>query len=191
MATDEDTQFRLVTGVTVPLSDQLSGQFDVQNRWREEGDLLELRGAIDYKANDWLTLTGALVYTEQDPADDIRLQSQAVMTFGPISLRSRVEARWYDNGDRPLIRLRQRVQFTQPLGPKTKAYVSGELLYIARTATRGQDARIDAARYEAMVLHRLSPALEVGAGYRLIQTPRKGRTDRISHSPSVTLNWKL
>ncbi len=65
-------------------------------------------------------LTGAVVYTEQDPADDIRLQQRATIVRSiaqPARASSSAGSR---RGDRPVIRLRQRVQFTLPLGPKTK-----------------------------------------------------------------------
>ncbi len=42
-----------------------------------------------------------------------------------------------------------------------------------------------------MLQHRLSDSLDAGIGYRMIYIPRKNATDRISHSPQITLNWRL
>ncbi|OYW46561.1 MAG: hypothetical protein B7Z08_07145 [Sphingomonadales bacterium 32-68-7] len=190
-ATEEDTQFRLASGIAVTLSERFTAHVEPQHRWRAEGDLFELRTALDYAVNDWLTLTGAVVYTEQDPADDIRLQQQATLTFGPVAFRSRVEQRWYDRGDRPVIRLRQRVQFTQPITPRARAAISAELLYIARPQERGQRERVDQVRIEATLAQRLSDTFEAGIGYRGVFIPRAGQSDRISHTPQVTLNWRL
>lgn len=190
-AADEDTQLWLVATVSTPVGENLTANFEIQPRFRTFGDQVQFRPGIDYKVSDRLTLGGAVVYTESGGPWEFRTQQQATLTLGQLALRTRVEQRWYDGGDRPQIRLRQRAQWNQPLAKDLRATVSGEILYIARSETRGADDRVDQLRLQTALLHRFSPRLEGGIGYGLLYTPRKGQPDRLSHAPQLSLTLRL
>jgi hypothetical protein len=148
------------------------------------------RASLEHKVSDRLSLGGAVAYVEFAAGNEFRLHQQALITAGPLALRTRVEERWFAGADRAQIRLRQRIAATLPLTESTRAVVGGELLYIAQAENTAQDERVDQWRAQATLQHSLSDHLDGSAGYLLIYSPRSGADDRISHVPQLSLTWR-
>ena len=189
-AADEDTQLWLYGNLVLPVAPDTAATLEVSPRLRDNGDQWLFLASADYKASDRVSLGGALAYLAFDGGHEFRLHQQAVITLGPIALRSRAEERWFAGADRMQLRLRQRIAASVPLAQDTRATLAGELLYIARPETAGTAAHVDSWRAQAMVQHKLSAHFDAGAGYLLVYTPRPGAPDRISHVPQLTLTWR-
>jgi hypothetical protein len=190
-ASDEDTQLWLYFNAVVPLGRKATGTFEITPKFREAGDQLQLRGTVDFKVSPALSLGGGAAYVNNDGPDEFRPHQQLTLTAGPLAFRTRVEERFFNGADRMQLRLRQRVQLTEPVAKDTKLIGSAELLYIARTESRATDPRIDNWRFSAGVQHRFAKHVEGTLGYLLIYSPRAGKPDRLSHVPQLTLTARL
>lgn len=188
-AADEDVQLWTTQSAIVPLTDGVTGTFDMSERYREGSDQLLTRASADYKLSDAATLGGGLAYVVTvDGANETRPHQQLIYALGPLVLRSRAEERFFEGADRMELRLRQRATATWPIAGQWKASLAGELLYIARSQDRDRDAHVDQWRANATLARPLADKLEGTLGYLAILSPRDG-PDRLSHviQFSVTL----
>jgi hypothetical protein len=190
-ASDEDTQLRRYFNTVAPLGHGATGTFEITPKFRQAGDQLQLRGTVDFKVSPTVSLGGGAAYVNSDGPDEFRPHQQLTIALGPLALRTRVEERFFHGGDRMQLRLRQRMQLTEPVAKDTKLIGSAELLYIARPENRTSDARIDSWRFTAAVQHRFARHIEGTLGYLLIYSPRAGKPDKLSHVPQVTLTARL
>ena len=133
---------------------------------------------------------GAAYVSTIGSADEIRPHQQLTLTFGPLTLRTRAEERFFENADRMEFRLRQRIGATIPLSQDLKAGLAGELLYTARSQNAGQSAHVDQWRAQATIVRRLGDTLEGTLGYLAILSPRNGGPDRLSHVAQVALTLR-
>ena len=191
LASDEDTQLWLYFNTVVPLGEKATGTFEITPKFREAGDQLQLRGTVDFKVSPAISLGGGAAYVNNEGPDEFRPHQQLTITAGPLAFRTRVEERFFQGADRMQLRLRQRLQLTEPVAKDTKLIGSAELLYIARPENRTSDARIDSWRFTAAVQHRFARHIEGTLGYLLIYSPRAGKPDKLSHVPQVTLTARL
>jgi hypothetical protein len=191
-AADEDTQLWLYFNTVVPVAKDANATIELSPRIRESGDQFLARGTVDFKLSPGVTLGGGAAYVENHgAADEFRPHQQLTLTAGPLSFRTRVEERFFTGADRMQLRLRQRIQLTEPIAQGTKFSLAGELLYIARPENRTTDARIDSWRGTASLQHRFSKHVEGTLGYLLLYSPREGKPDKLSHVPQVTLTARL
>jgi len=191
-AADEDTQFWIYMNSVVPVGDKATATLELSPRFREGGDQFLTRGVVDYKLTPHISLGGGAAYViNEEDADEIRTIQQLTLTTGSLAFRTRVEERFFEDGDRAQLRLRQRVQLTEPIAKDTRLSVSGELLYIARTEDHTSDPRVDSWRFATAIQHRFSKRFEGGLGYLLIYAPKEGKPDKISHVPQLTLTARL
>ena len=121
---------------------------------------------------------------------EIRPYQQVGYSTGILSLRTRIEERFYDNSDRMALRLRQRVQLSDDIAPKLKAAGSIELLYQLRDRNDGGPQRIDQWRFNAGLTYRAADKLEVTGGYLLQLRPRPGG-DTYTHVPQLTATYRF
>jgi len=191
LASDEDTQFWLSASVTGPLADDVSGSFDLSQRWRDGPNQLFARASADYKATPWLNLGGGATWVAFAGGHEFRPHEQATITVGRLAFRSRAEERFFAGADRMQLRLRERVQLTEPVVKDTNLIAMAELLYIARPENRTSDARIDAWRFAGAIQHKFSSCLDGTLGYMLSYGPRAGAPDKISHIPQASLTLHL
>jgi hypothetical protein len=191
-ASDADTQLWLYFNTVVPVSKAATATLEMSPRFREGGDQFLTRGTLDFKLTPAISLGGGAAYVANHGApDEFRPHQQLTITAGPLALRTRMEERFFQGADRMQLRLRQRVQLSEPVATDTKLTVSGELLYIARTENRTTDPRVDSWRFNAAVQHRFATHIDGTLGYLLIYSPRAGKPDKLSHVPQVTLTARL
>jgi hypothetical protein len=190
-AAEEDFQLWLAQSVSAPLSSAVHGTLDLSQRFRENGDQLLTRGTAEFRLSPVAVVGGGAAYVSTvDSADEFRPHQQLTLTYGPLTFRTRLEERFFEDADRMELRLRQRIGATVPLSQDLKAGLAGELLYIARSQNSVQDARVDQWRGQATLARRLGDTLEGTLGYLAILAPRSGGPDKLSHVAQVTLTLR-
>jgi len=191
-AEQQDTQLWLYFNTVVPVATNANATFELSPRFREGGDQFLTRGTVDFKVAPGLSLGGGTAYGENHGgADEFRTHQQLTLTAGPLAFRTRVEERFFTGADRMQLRLRQRIQLTEPVARDTRLSLAGEVFYIARPENRTSDARVESWRGSASLQHRFSKHVEGTLGYLLLYAPRAGKPDKLSHVPQLTLTARL
>lgn len=186
-ATQDDAQLWLFLQAAVPIEDGVTASFEISPRMRENEDQVLVRGNVDFRIANGVELGGGAAWVDYASGHEFRTQQQATLTSGITQFRTRIEQRFFGGADRAQWRLRQRVQVTLPVAQNLRAVANAELLYIARTESPLQQARVDSWRFNVMANYRVSQSLEIGAGYLAIYSPRAGAADRLSHVPTLRL----
>ncbi len=190
-AADEDVQLWITETGSLPLSSAVQGTLDLSQRFRENGDQLLTRGTVDFRLSPSVTVGGGAAYVATlGSADELRPHQQLTVALGPVSLRTRVEERFFYGADRMELRLRQRIAATVPLTQRLKAGITGELLYTARARNDGEGSHVDSWRGGATLSRRFGEGLEGTAGYLAIYSPRDGGPDKLSHVAQLTLTLR-
>jgi len=187
-AADEDFQLWISESTSVPLSPTTQGTLDLSQRIRESGNQLLTRGTIEFRLSPAAEVGGGVAYVSTvDSANEVRPHQQLTLDFGALTLRTRIEERFFEHAYRMELRLRQRVGVTVPVSRRLKAGLAGELLYIARSQDSGQDAHVDQWRANATLARNLGDNLQGTLGYLAVLSPRHGGADKLSHVAQVTL----
>lgn len=190
-AADEDVQLWITQIASAPLAEGVGGSLDLSQRFRENGDQLLTRGSVDFRLSGVASVGGGAAYVATvDSAGELRPHQQLTLIFGPVTLRSRIEERFFDDADRMELRLRQRIAVSLPVAPRLKAGMTGELLYTARSRKDGDGDRVDSWRGGATLTRRLGVGLEGTVGYLAILAPRSGAPDKLSHVAQISLALK-
>lgn len=193
-AAEEDTQFWLNAVATGPIGNTTTLTMDASHRWRSDRagpDQESFRVMVDERVAPRTRIGGGVMLLETDGRTELRLHQQATFTVGRFDARTRLEERFFEGADRMELRLRQRIQYNQPIAESWRAAAGVEWLGTIRSRNEGQGAATDQWRFQTSVIHRVSPNLEVGANYWLISFPRGDRTERISHVPQMTLTYRF
>lgn len=167
---------------------------DATQRWREDargGEQQTLRVTVEQTVAEGVRLgVGAAVF-EASGATELRPHQQVIFIQGRFELRTRLEERFFDGADRVELRLRQRVQYNQPLGDGWRASVGGEWLGLLQGREDGQGASTEQWRAQAGIAYRISKRLEVGANYWLLVFPRGDLPARTTHVPQTVLTYRF
>lgn len=191
-AVEEDTQVWLTTAAEVPMAEDLTLAADASQRFRSAaagGDLQLIRARLQYEAADWIVIGGGVAYLDSNAADETRLFQSVTLRTGNLSVRSQLEERFFEGASRPQLRGRQRAELAMPLDENDRLLGMVELNYILQHQDPAQDDRIDHWRFRLDWRHKLSPKLELSAAYMALLAPRAGAADRLSHVPSLSLNF--
>lgn len=194
LADNEDTQFWLVGFVRGKVSDDIYLTIDTSQRWRDPvfgADQQTVRVTLEQSLNNTVRLGGGVSWFQTGTVGEARLHQQFRYSKGGLDLRARFEQRWFEGADQVELRLRQRVQYTHPVGKKIKALASSEWFGIIQPRRAGRAAGTEQVRNIIGVALELNPSLEIQPTYMLQITPRENRSDAISHVPQVTLNYKF
>jgi len=191
-AEEQDTQFWLYFNTVVPVAKNANATLELSPRFREGGDQFLTRGTVDFKIAPAVSLGGGAAYGENHgAADEFRTHQQLTLTAGPLAFRTRIEERFFSGADRMELRLRQRIQLSEPVARDTRLNLAGEVFYIARPESRTSDARVESWRGNVSLQHRFSKHVEGTLGYLLLYAPRAGKPDKLSHVPQLTLTARL
>lgn len=193
-ANPEDTQLWLVGFVRGNLSDEFYLTIDTSQRWRDPvfgADQQTFRVTLERSINDEVRLGGGVSWFQTGTIGEARLHQQFRYAKGGLDLRTRFEQRWFEGADQVELRVRQRVQYTHPLGNGIKALVSSEWFAIIQSRRIGKTAGTEQVRNIIGVAIPLGANLDIQPSYMLQITPRENRPDAISHVPQVTLNYKF
>ncbi len=193
-ANPEDTQLWLVGFVRGNLSDEFYLTIDTSQRWRDPvfgADQQTFRVTLERSINDEVRLGGGVSWFQTGTIGEARLHQQFRYAKGGLDLRTRFEQRWFEGADQVELRVRQRVQYTHPLGNGIKALVSSEWFAIIQSRRIGKTTGTEQVRNIIGVAIPLGANLDIQPSYMLQITPRENRPDAISHVPQVTLNYKF
>lgn len=193
-AQDEDLQLWHVLNVTGDLDEDTRLTVDASHRWREQarGDEQQtLRFTIEQTVAKGVRIGGGGAVFEAGGRTEIRPHQQVVLVQGRFESRTRLEERFFDGADRVELRLRQRFQYTQPLGDGWRATVGGEWLGLLQSRNDGQGASTDQLRALVGVAYRVSNRVEIGANYWLLAFPRGNLPDRVSHVTQTVVTWRF
>ncbi|GIX20623.1 DUF2490 domain-containing protein [Erythrobacter cryptus] len=194
-AADEDSQFWLNTVATGKIGDGTTLTLDASQRWRSArevgADQQTIRIAIDEQVGENTRIGGGVMLVEAAGLTELRTHQQASFTLGRIEARTRLEQRFFDGADRMELRLRQRVQYGQPLAKDWRATAGVEWLGLLQGRRSGQGASTEQWRMQASLIHRLSKNLDVGAIYWLVIFPRGARPAKTSHIPQAAITYRF
>lgn len=193
-AQDEDVQLWHFVNVTGDLDTDTRLTLDATHRWREEarGDEQQtLRFTIEQTVAKGLRIGGGAAVFEAGGNTELRPHQQIILVRGRFEARTRLEERFFDGADRVELRLRQRLQYNQPLGKGWRASVGGEWLGLLQSRNAGQGASTEQWRAQVGVAYKISDRVEVGANYWLLVFPGGDRPDRITHVPQTVLTYRF
>lgn len=194
IAADEDTQLWQYFVVTGDLDRDTSLTIDGSQRWREQargGDQQTIRFTILQAVADGVRIGGGGGVFDAGGNTEIRSFQQAGVRRGRVQARTRFEQRFFDGADRVELRLRQRIEYNQPIGSGWRASVGGEWLGLLQSRNAGQGASTEQWRAQTGIAYRVSDRLELGANYWLIIFPRRDLPARISHVPQTVLTYRF
>ena len=193
-AQDEYVQLWHFFNLTGDLDEDTRLTIDATQRWREDarGDEQQtIRVTVEQTVAKDLRIGGGVAVFEAGGATEIRPHQQVILTRGRFELRTRLEERFFDGADRVELRLRQRVQYNQPLGDGWRASVGGEWLGLLQGRNDGQGASTEQWRAQAGIAYRVSKRLELGANYWMLVFPRGGQPARTTHVPQTVLTYRF
>lgn len=194
IAADEDTQLWQSFVVTGNLDRATSLTIDGSQRWREQargGDQQTIRFTVLHAVADGVRIGGGGGVFDAGGNTEIRSFQQAGVRRGRVQARTRFEQRFFDGADRVELRLRQQIQYNQPIGSGWSAKVGGEWLGLLQSRNAGQGASTEQWRAQTGIAYRVSDRLELGANYWLIIFPRRDLPARVSHVPQTVLTYRF
>ena len=186
-AEEQDVQLWGFLTAIVPVDDGATATFELSPRLRAGTEQLQSRAGVDFAVTPLVDLGGGVIWVEFDRGHEFRTYQQAELSLGRVHLRTRVEERFLAGADRAQLRVRPHVQYSQPLAPGLRGSTSIEMLYVVRSEVPGQPDRTDSWRFNVAAAYRVSPHIELGAGYLAVYRPRPGAPDRLSHAPQLRL----
>ncbi|RDS76155.1 DUF2490 domain-containing protein [Alteriqipengyuania lutimaris] len=186
----DDSEFWIELSAKGDIAPGTALKLEVEQR-RKAGPGEYIVGAVvDRDMGDGFTIGGGMEVHDTGGFTEIRPYQQVGYSTGILSLRTRIEERFYDESDRMALRLRQRIQLSDDVAPKLKAAGSVELLYQLRDRNDGGPQRIDQWRFNAGLTYRAAERLEVTGGYLLQLRPRPGG-DTYTHVPQASLAYRF
>jgi len=190
-AADEDVQVWINESLAAPLSRGNHATLDLSQRFRESGNQVLARVTIERRLSPAVVIGGGAAQVSTiGSADEFRPHQQLTLTYGPLTLRTRVEQRFFERADRMELRLRQRIGVAVPVSDRLRAGLAGELLYIAQSQDSAQGSHVDQWRANATMARHLTESLEATLGYLAILAPRDGAPDKLSHVAQVILTLR-
>lgn len=192
-ASDSDLQFWTTATASAPLSKRLTGTIEASQRFRgaEAGrDQLQLRGNLDLALDKTVSLGGGLTYSDSGAIHEVRPHQQVSLTFGNVSLRTRLEERFIEGSGVTGLRLREKLQLRLPVDKQDRLALWAEPFFVLQPATTGKPTGLEQLRLGITDEHRLSRHLGLSFGYLLIITPHRAAATHFAHVPLLTLAWK-
>jgi len=193
-AAEEDTQFWLVVTAGGEIAESTRLTLDASQRWREAargGDQQTLRFTLERTVAQDVRIGAGAMVLEANGTTELRPHQQVTFALGPFEARTRLEQRFFDGADRVEVRLRQRLQYVQPLGDGWRANIGAEWLGLLQGRNAGEGASTEQWRAQAGVAYRIGERLDLGANYWLLVFPQGDRPARLSHVPQATLTWRF
>ena len=186
----DESEFWLEASAKGDIAPGTALKLEVEQRRKAGPDEYIVGATIDRDVANGLAIGGGVEIHDTGGFTEIRPFQQIGIATGILSLRTRIEERFYDNSDRMALRLRQRVQLSDDIAPKLKAAGSIELLYQLRDRNNGGPQRIDQWRFNAGLTYRVADRFDVTGGYLLQLRPRPGG-DTYTHVPQASVAYRF
>lgn len=194
LANPEDTQFWVVGFARGKVGDELYLTVDTSYRWRDPefgADQQTFRVSVEKALDDELRIGGGMSLFQTGGVSEYRPHQQFRYAARGLDLRTRFEQRWFDGADQVELRIRQRVQYTQPIAPRLEVVGSAEWFGILQSRRESGRRGTEQVRNIVGLSYQVSERLDIAPSYMLQITPRAGAPDAISHVPQLTLNWSF
>lgn len=194
LANPEDTQFWLVGFVRGEIGDDVFLTVDSSYRWRDPefgADQQTFRVTVEKGLDDDVRIGGGLSLFQTGSISEIRPHQQFRYARAGLDLRTRFEQRWFDGADRVELRVRQRIQYTQPLSDKVDLVGSSEWFGIVQSRRSNGSRGTEQVRTIIGLSYEVTDNLDITPSYMFQLTPREDRPDAISHIPQLTLNYRF
>ncbi len=186
----DESEFWIELGAKGEIAPDTTLKVEVEQRRKSGPDEYIVGAVVDRAVGDGFSIGGGMEIHDVGGFSEIRPYQQVGYSTGIISLRTRIEERFYDDSDRMALRLRQRVQLSDEIAPKLKAAASAELLYQLRSRNDGGPQRVDQWRFNAGLTYRVADELDLTGGYLLQLRPRPGG-DTYTHVPQASLTYRF
>lgn len=126
-------------------------------------------------------------------ADEVRLLQQIAWRSGILRVRVRTEQRFIDGADQMALRIRPRIGVDVPLDAarRWRAVADVEAGFTLQPARFGGQTGQTGLRTRVGGTHQLSDQWQVGAYYLRNQEVLKGRPDRVTHAPLLTVRYSF
>ncbi|WP_230280160.1 DUF2490 domain-containing protein [Croceicoccus sp. Ery15] len=163
---------------------------DIGYRLRDDAsgdDQFLIRASADTTLTPLVRLGGGVAHFETGGVVEWRLFERVTLARRGFALRSQFEQRFFDDGDRAELRLRERIQHSWRLDPKTRLAASGEWLLRLRNKRQGGDTGTDQLRANIAVTRELGRGIEATAGYLLIYHPVADEPNVLAHVPQISV----
>jgi hypothetical protein len=193
-AQDEDVQLWQFFNLSVDLDKDTRLTVDGTQRWREDargGEQQTLRFTIEQTVAKGVRIGGGAAVFEANGLTELRPHQQVIIVAGRFEARTRLEERFFDGADRVELRLRQRIQYNQPLGKGWRGSVGGEWLDLLQSRNADEGASTEQWRAQVGVAHKITDRIEIGANYWLLVFPNGDQPDRITHVPQTVLTYRF
>lgn len=193
-AADEDVQLWQIVTAAGDLGDATRLTLDASQRWREDargGDQQTARVSIEQTVTKGVRIGGGGAVFEAGGRTELRPFQQLTLVKGRWEARTRLEQRFFDRADRVELRLRQRIQYNQPLGNGWRASAGGEWLGLVQSRNADAGASTEQWRAQAGVVRTINRKLELGTNYWLLAFPRGDRPMRASHIVQTVLSYRF
>jgi hypothetical protein len=199
-AIDHDEQLWLQANTNVPLAPKTRVTLEQIARFSDRQNGLfqsELGALVQYKASDKIELgvgyrwVGA--HNGNTGANENRFRVQMVGSFGRISTRFRVDARFNPRGDEIGFRIRPLVRYNHPLSDKGLTFfATHESFLIPNTTGWGQRSGYERMRNTLGLAIPFGKQVNADVGYLNEYRPgRSGAPDRMGHALSLQLTINL
>lgn len=175
-------------------SDIVTIDFSQRFRERRSGDEQQLvRIALDHLIAPGVQIGGGIAYLEASNEKEHRLFQQISVQKGRWLARTRLEERFYDNGDDPLLRLRQRVQYALPIdrAKRWTVVAAGEAMWHLTRARPSDKKGFATWRAQLGLRHAINKNMDAQLLYMRQHSIRDNRPDAIAHVPWLTLSWRI
>jgi len=193
-ANPEDTQFWLVGFARGNLDEDVFLTIDTSYRWRDPefgADQQTFRVSVEKAIDEDLRIGGGMSLFQTGSVSEYRPHQQFRYAKDGLDLRTRFEQRFFDGADRMELRIRQRVQYTQPVAPRLEVFGSAEWFGILQSRRNDGRRGTEQVRNIVGINYEVSDNLELAPSYMLQITPRSGAPDAISHISQLTLNYRF
>jgi hypothetical protein len=193
-AQDEDVQLWHFVNLTGDLDKDTRLTVDATQRWREDargGEQQTLRFTIEQTVAKGVRIGGGAAVFEAGGLTELRPHQQVIVVAGRFEARTRLEERFFDGADQVELRLRQRIQYNQPLGKGWRGSVGGEWLGLLQSRNADEGASTEQWRAQVGVAYKINDRIEVGANYWLLVFPNGDQPSRITHVPQTVLTYRF
>ena len=106
----DESEFWIELAAKGDIAEGTSLKVEVEQRRKTGPDEYIVGAVVDHEIGNGFSLGGGIEIHDIDGFTEVRPYQQVGFSTGILSLRTRIEERFYDNSDRMALRLRQRVQ---------------------------------------------------------------------------------
>jgi hypothetical protein len=147
------------------------------------------RVTLNRRVAKGVEIGGGFAWSQIADVNEYRPFEEVTLSQGILAFRTRLEQRMYDNADRTVWRLRERLQAAVPLDSAKRwtATVNGEALFNLNSANVAKQAGLTQIRTLIGLRHSFNSQLSLALSYQRQQTLVRRGEDIVTHQPIIAL----